>query len=755
MTAVMKLRSLPFRNELAALLVLLLVTPLFPRSVPFGLYVTGFAGASALALNAVAIVLVYRANRFANFAQLQLVAFCAVVFGALVQGQFFLNMTRSVCGCVSRRPEGLSVTINFVLAIIVAVAVGAILSFGFYVTLLRRFSHAPRLMLTLFTVFAAQALDSSKQPVREWFVPPDTSPVTLQERPTTPPWDFEWRIDRFTSLHSGDIILLLLAVVGIAALTRYLRKSDTGVAIRAASESPDRARTLGIDVVAVTSRVWLVGGIVAGVTGVVVGFGNGAQSIGPSMGQMAIVLLVAILAKFDSFPMVAVAAAVLGVVRSLVPFSFGSSAPLEAALVFLMGGLLLLQRYRESRADREDATGFEITREVRPIPKELRGLPQVRAWVRNGTAVGVLLLLGIPWALPGSETSVLTIYLIFAVVGLSILVVTGWAGQVSLGQFGFATIGAWGAAVSGLPMPAAVLVGGLVGAAAAVVVGLPALRLKGLNLAISTLAFAVSASALFTGDRYLGGMLPKALERPNLLGMDLEDSRVFYYAMLAVVAATAFAVVGLRRSRTGRTLIALRANEAAAQSFGVNALRLRLTAFAISGFLAALAGGLFAFHQREVNAASFTPEMSLITFTFAVIGGLGGIAGPFFGFGFMALLEFTKENALISYFAGGMGGMLILMAAPGGLSQIAYDIRDAALRRLAVRLRIPVPSLMGDRAAARTFDRAPLDDQRGGRSRSVLPLRYRLPHQWALDAYAAGEKRRERVPAAIGERGAP
>jgi branched-chain amino acid transport system permease protein len=433
--------------------------------------------------------------------------------------------------------------------------------------------------------------------------------------------------------------------------------------------------------------------------------------------------------------MVGVAALGLGVLKVGMEYAYRSSAPLDASLVFIVGGVLLLQRYRQSRAERDDVAPNELTREVRPIPGELRHLPQVKSTVRYGLAVVAAVVVALPWILAGSDTTLLTIYFIYAIIGLSLLVLTGWAGQISLGQFGFAAIGGWAAAVSGLPMPFALALGGAAGAVAAVLVGLPGLKLRGLHLAISTLAFAVSAKVLFVDDRFLGRMLPHTIERPSVLGMDFDDQRVFYYFIVLVVGAVAVAVAGLRRSRTGRALIALRANEATAQSFGINVLRVRLTAFAVSGFLAAFAGGLFVFHQRQLTPASFGADQSLQMFLFSVIGGLGGIAGPFFGFGYMAVLSFLDGNALIRYAGAGTGAMLLLFAAPGGLSQLFYDSRDAALRRLAVRLRIPVPSLTGDRAAARALDRAQLDLDRARSKPGLAPLRYKLPHQWALDRH--------------------
>lgn len=727
-------RDHEYRNEALALLAIFAALPLLPRTLPFGLYVLGGVSAAGMILNGLAVALVYRVNRFPNFAQVALAAFAGTVFSSLVRGQFFLDVARSVCGCVSRDPKGISVTVNFLLAVVVGMATATAVSFGFYVIVLRRFGRASRLLLSVFTLFAAQLLSYSEGDVARLL----GVEATLEgaERIEVPV-DFEWTIDAFARLHLRDVLLVALAVVALIGVARYLRTSDTGTAVNAASENPDRARSLGVDVVAVTSRVWILAGLLAGAAGVVGAFGATTEArLGPLKGLVTL-LFVAVVARFRSFAMLACAALVMGTLELAVPYSFGSRAPYDAVGVFLIGGVLLLQRVRRTRADRDDASGFEVAREPRPIPAELRGLSQVRAWVRNGTAAGVLVLLGLPWVFSGRRTAEFTVFVIFVIVGLSLVVVTAWMGQVSLGQFGFAAIGAWGAAVSGLPMPIAVVVGGFLGAVAAVVVGLPALRLGGLTLAVSTLAFATSANILFTGDRYLGQLLPATLERPRLLGMDLVDPRVFYYAMVVLTAATAVGVMGLRRSHLGRALIGLRSNEAAGEAFGLDPVRLRLTAFAISGFLAAVAGGLFAFHVGSVDSGSFDPTRSLELFVFSAIGGLGGVAGPVCGMVFMAVARSFGTNAIVAYLAVGLGGMLVLMAAPGGLAQLLYEARDSALRRVAMRLRIPVPSLMGERGAARAFDRLPLDEnRRASRSGLALPLDYRLPNQWALDRLA-------------------
>lgn len=736
-----------YRNELLALAGCVAATQLFPGQLLLGVYVQGGIEAAPLALNAIAIVLVFRANKFINFAQLALASVVGVLFTALVQGQLFLNIARSACGCVSPEPGRLPRNINFVLAAVVCIGLAALISWGGYVSVLQRFKKSPRIMLTLVTVFAGQALLGFERQIEQVLLPnQNTSPeayAAATQRSTLPPGNFTWQIDNVSMLRLGDLVLLVAAAAAIVGLAVFFRKSNTGVAIRAAAENPHRAQMVGVDVRAVTSRVWVFAGMVAGVVGVVSSFGASATqqtdaTTTISAVTLAMLLAVAVVARFESVVMTAVAAVVFSILRVAVQFAFASTAPLDAGLVFLIGGLLLLQRADYSRVAREDTSGDEVTKEVRPIPKELRGLPQVKTWVRSGIVVGAIVVFGLPWALASAATTLVTIYVIYAIIGLSLLVLTGWAGQISLGQFGFAAIGAWAAAASGLPFPFALALAMVVGAVSSVVVGVPALKLRGLNLAISTLAFAVSARALFIDQRYLGKLMPAEVERPSVIGMKFDDARVFYYFCVLVFAACCLAVIGLRRSRLGRVLIGIRSNEAATTSFGVNPLRARLTAFAVAGSLAALAGALFAFHQRDITPEQYSADLSIEMFMFSVVGGLGGIAGPIMGFAYMAVLALFDANPLVRYTAAGTGALLLLMMSPGGLAQLAYDIRDGALRRLAIRLRIPVPSLLGPNAALHEFDRAPLDEKRGitlRRDRATLV--YSLEHQWALDRYGA------------------
>jgi branched-chain amino acid transport system permease protein len=320
-----------------------------------------------------------------------------------------------------------------------------------------------------------------------------------------------------------------------------------------------------------------------------------------------------------------------------------------------------------------------------------------------------------------------------------LLVLTGWAGQISLGHFGFAAIGAWVTVVLHWPFPLSLIAGGVAGGVVAVVIGLPALRLRGLQLAVSTLAFAVAITSVLLNPSILGKHLPSGIKRPGVVGLDLDDQRTFYYFVLFFLALSVAMVIGLRRSRTARALIAGRENEAAAQSVGIDMVRARLGAFGISGFMAAFAGGLFAISQYGVNISSFTYNQSIKMFLMVVIGGTGSIAGPLIGAAYVGLAEILGGGftglaaAIFASAATGLGVVVVLIAAPGGLGEVAYRIRDAMLRRVADRYRIEVPSLIADRAASAKGRPYIGPKVRAGGGTVFVPKRYRADGQWSVE----------------------
>ena len=179
---------------------------------------------------------------------------------------------------------------------------------------------------------------------------------------------------------------------------------------------------------------------------------------------------------------------------------------------------------------------------------------------------------------------------------------------------------------------------GFVGAALATLIGLPVLRRRGLTLAVVTLAFGLATTAWLLSPRIFGEgtrfdwLPPPRVERPDLFGLlDVRSETRFYFLCLVALALVVVGVVGIRRSRSGRVFIAIRENERAAASFGVNPRRATLSAFAISGFLAAFAGALFVHQQNGLQLDSYTVGESLVVFTMVVIGGLGSVPGALLG----------------------------------------------------------------------------------------------------------------------------
>ena len=730
-------RRLAARPEPAILVVLVLGTTLLPGHVPLGIYGLGIVDGAALALQAIGIVLVYRSDRIINFAQVQVGALGGAVFVELVQRRTLVLAVHDLCPtCVSvqsvrlgdgstyRRPVALSAWAthaSFWASGVLALAVVLVLTYVTYTLVIRRFAEAPRLVLTVVTIGLGQVFLLLRRLLPYVFG---------AGQPIGGRADFPFSISvRLTSatLATADLATLLVASVAVVAITWFFGRSGIGVILRGASENPSRARTLGVNVGSVNAVVWLSAGALSGVASLLGASAVGAVDLGGAQTLMRM-LAAAVIAGMVSIPLAVAAAVTIGVLDQAVLWTTKANAAVDAVLLLTIVVVLLLQRRRLGRADTDVEQGWRLTREMRPIPEELRGLDVVRGWVTAGWVALAVVVLGLPWILAPGQTNLAAVTLTYAMVGLSLLVLTGWAGQISLGQFAIAAVGAYVAAVlsssMGLNAALAVVVGGVAGAACAVVIGVPALRLRGLLLAVMTLAFALAVSDVLLSDNYLGSHLPSQLQRPVLLGIDLNDETSFYYVTLVVLAAVTTAVIGLRRSRTARALIACRENEAAAQSLSINVTRARLTAFAISGAIAGIAGGLYAFDQRGVDPLAFTPDASVAIFLMVVIGGLGSVWGPLVGAVYVGLVGIVPIP-FIGFIATGGGVVALLLFTPGGLVQIGVAMRESVMRRIALRNGIDAPGLLRDRGGA-GHAAAPIAPLRSRGGETYVPRRYRL-----------------------------
>jgi branched-chain amino acid transport system permease protein len=332
--------------------------------------------------------------------------------------------------------------------------------------------------------------------------------------------------------------------------------------------------------------------------------------------------------------------------------------------------------------------------------------------------VGALIAVAIPFVVSGPDLPLLILLPIYGIIAVSLVVLTGWAGQISLGQFGL--VGAGAAAAGGLianhniDFFVAIAVGIGAGVLVAVIIGLPAVRIQGLYLAVTTLAFGYAMSGyVLKKTHWIGAhLLPKGFAsqvgRPLLYGrLDLENDRTFYFVCLSFLLVAMLAALAFRRNRSGRVLIAARDNQRAAPAYAVNLVRTRLAAFAVSGGIAGLAGVLLVYAQHNVIPGSYDVLGSITLFLAVVIGGLTSVPFAVVGaISFEAFVLFGPRlyQGLGSTFAAVVpllltGPLLVvdLYFYPGGSAEAGFQTRDRFLRWVARRHDVLVPSLVADR----------------------------------------------------------
>ena len=249
-------------------------------------------------------------------------------------------------------------------------------------------------------------------------------------------------------------------------------------------------------------------------------------------------------------------------------------------------------------------------------------------------ALLVALLLA-PWVLPEYWLAQLSFVLIYAIVGLGLMLLAGFTGQVSIGHAAFLGVGAYTQAVltnMGWPFPIALVMATVLSAAVGVVVGAPALRVKGIYLGIATLAFGFIVEEGFARwESVTGGNAGIHVKAPDLFGFKLDTDASFFYLCLVLCVAVTIGVLNLLRSPTGRAFVAIRDSEISAQSMGINLAYYKGLAFAISAALAGIAGALYAHKLRFLSPDQFSLVQSVDLLLLVVVGGLGFVHGAFLG----------------------------------------------------------------------------------------------------------------------------
>ncbi len=647
------------------------------------IFFEGMIQGITIGLIAVGIALLFRTNRAINFAQADLGQLPAVFAGLLIitwGWNFYIALGIGLVG---------------------SLVLGVVVEFVF----VRRFFKAPRLILTVATIGISQILTATALFLSNAWKPGGTPSID-------PPFTITFHVGQ-TAFGAWDLITIIAAPTLLISLALFLRLSATGVALRGAAESTDRALLLGIPVRRLHSTVWAIAALLAFVAMFLRG-GRDGFGLGIPLDATALLaaLAAATIGRMERLPTIMLSAIGIGIVSVAVKSDWDRDPYRDLAITLVIITALLIYRPRTNR--RTDlASSWQAIREVRPIPKELRSVREIRIARFVGYAVIAAAVLAVGLWLPIDRLRQANYAGIFAIIGISLVVLTGWAGQVSLGQMAVAGIG--GAVAASLTtrltfevdLAVALIVGGIAGALALTIIGLPALRSKGLTLGISTLALSVLTLTYLLNTAYspFASWLPDfgaAVDRqprPPLLGvLHVESERSYFALIVACVVLSIVAVRGLRRSRAGRVIVAARENQRAAEAYGVRTARTTLVALATSGFLAGLAGALLLHLDRDLIPSFFSPAYGLQVFTMVVVGGLGSVGGAVLGAVFVRIVSysFTGDLFFLSYFATGAGMLIVLMIVPSGLGAALGDLRDGGLRWFARRKGIRVPSLLAD-----------------------------------------------------------
>jgi ABC-type branched-subunit amino acid transport system ATPase component/ABC-type branched-subunit amino acid transport system permease subunit len=593
--------------------------------------------------------------------------------------------------------------VPFWIAVVIAVVVGTLYGALIELVVIRRLFKAPRVIVLVATIGVAQLslLILTAYPDLLGSGPPFPEAVGST-----------WNIGSSLQLKGPELLILIAAPVIAIGLGWFLNRTMLGRSVRAAAGNPDLARLSGISPRMRSTLVWALGGFVATVSMILIGGFQGStasfQDLGPNTLLRA--LIAAVIARLSSFRTALFAALVIGLAEAIIQFNFLDQPGLTDVLLLVVA---LVAVWLQSRGGGEGESAFSFTPPVETIPARLKA----KFWVRNLDRGVLLVILAAVAAVPIfiTQPSRLLLYATiaaFAVCALSLTVLTGWAGQLSLGQMAFAGIGALTAAaltrglaihwvlggvtlinfeLYGLPFVVSILIGALFTALLSAIIGVGALRVRGLLLAVTTFAFALAAPAWVYGlDVFSNGKASSVdFPRGDLFGLDLQSQRTYFYVVLVVLVLVMAMLGRLRRNGVGRTTLAVRDNADAAASYTVRPSLAKLRAFALAGFIAGLGGGLLAGAVQGISFSDspFVVTVSLSLVAIIVIGGMGSTAGAVIGAVWViGLPAFFPDSTIIPLLSSSVGLLLLLLYFPGGFIQIAYNLRSRLYHWLEARL---------------------------------------------------------------------
>ncbi len=642
--------------------------------------VKGVVNGATIALVAIGLVLVYRSSRVINFAA----------------GAIGLPATALLGYMVAR--QGLPYWPSLIVCLAVATLTGAVLE----VFVLRRLSKSPRVILFVATIGVAQLCQ-----IIYLRVPGYKTGQASSNFPV--PFTGEYR--------SGNLVITAnqISIVGLAAAVAIamwwlLGRTAFGESVSAAATNSDLARLTGISPKLVTTAVWSMAGALSALVLMLQATAQGASdisAIGPNMLLKG--LAAALLGRMRSFPKAVGGAIAIGVGQQLFYQNFTDGTVAD----FVTFVLVLVLVARNSRDGEAGGESFQFAPRVSTVPARLREIWWVRRIPTAIGGIGLAMAIALPLTTDLSARHLLWSSILgFALCAVSVVILTGWAGQLSLGQMAFAGIGALSAATAArgfqidigwgstrilrgrlqpILFPWTLLIGAALACAVATLVGIGALRVRGLLLAATTVAFAIACQTyVFNRPFFMGGSSNTSVPRSDLGPLKLVgDNRGYYYFSLTVLVVVLLVVGHIKRTGIGRIIVGVRENEHAAAAMTVSPTRAKLMAFSLAGFVAGLGGAILGAVNTSFGPTQryFLVTDSLALVAMAVIGGVGSLSGAVIGAVWViGIPSFWPTNKTVPLFVSSVGLLIMLLYFPGGFTQIGFYTRDSFLRWLDKRL---------------------------------------------------------------------
>ena len=628
--------------------------------------VLGLGAGAVYAILGLGLVVVYRGSGVVNFAH----------------GAIALFTTYQYVDFTDRGVDsGLAVVLTLLLA-----GLGGVLLYWLVFRPLRRAPQLAKLVATLGLLLVLQAgaglVYGTETVVVQSIVPTET-------------------IELFDTTFGRDRLWLLgitvVLTIGLWALYRFTR---FGIATEAAAESEKGAVLLGYSPDRIGAINWAIGCALAAAAGILIA---PITSLSGTTFTLLVIpaLAAALLGRFSSFGLTALAGLLIGVAQSEITRyqadlpSWFPQQGLKEGFPFLVIIIAMI------------VTGKLIP----PRGSLTSGNPPLASPARfrlvpAGVIAAVVMLAYVVFDGSATYQGAITASLIAATIALSLVVVTGYVGQISLAQMTFAGVGAFAvsklAEENGVPFIPAILLAALIAVPIGVLIGLPALRVRGVNLAIVTIGAAVAIdSFVFQNSEWSGGIDGLHVPDPEIFGWSIAASdhpQRFGAFALVVLGICAFMVCNLRGSGVGRKMLSVRDNERAAAAAGVNVAATKLQAFAMSAFIASLGGTVLAYQTGTIAFERFAPLTSIFVVAIAYIGGIASVGGALVAGSLVSggiVFTVLEEVGALESWQGVISGALlivIVMRLPDGLAVGSYRTVDRIRARFGGP---PVPVALG------------------------------------------------------------